>query len=82
MTFFYLLKPNFKRRKRKEEKKGGIKLWEFDWDQVNGFKYRVSDALKIVTPNSVKEARVKELKNEILNNDKLKLETMRRNHRT
>ena len=66
-------KKIFTKIRRKEEKKGGIKLWEFDWDQVNGFKYRVSDALKIVTPNSVKEARVKELKNEILNNDKLKV---------
>ncbi|TIA69079.1 hypothetical protein E3P91_03786 [Wallemia ichthyophaga] len=62
----------WKRIAKRQESKGGVHNWDFDWKQVEGFKYRVSDALRMVTPHAVREARVKELKNEILNNDKLK----------
>lgn len=63
----------WRRIAKKQESKGGVHSWDFDWKQVEGFKYRVNDALRMVTPHAVKEARVKELKNEILNNDKLKV---------
>jgi ATP-dependent RNA helicase DDX56/DBP9 len=40
--------------------------------QVEGFRYRVEDALRSVTGASVKEARLKDIKSEILNSEKLK----------
>ncbi|KDQ18941.1 hypothetical protein BOTBODRAFT_28422 [Botryobasidium botryosum FD-172 SS1] len=61
---------------RIEREQGGrgskIKEYKFDMKQVEAFRYRMEDALRAVTRNSVKEARVKELKAEILNSDKLK----------
>lgn len=39
--------------------------------QVEGFRYRVEDALKSVTKNTVREARIKEIKQEILASEKL-----------
>ncbi|KAG8814056.1 ATP-dependent DNA/RNA helicase, partial [Serendipita sp. 399] len=39
---------------------------------LSGFKYRMQDALRSVTGKAIKEARIKELKTEILNSDKLK----------
>ncbi len=50
-----------------------IKSYEFDWNLVEGFRYRVSDALRSVTRHAVREARVKEIKNELLNSEKLKV---------
>ncbi|KAF9070009.1 P-loop containing nucleoside triphosphate hydrolase protein [Rhodocollybia butyracea] len=49
-----------------------IKEYKFDMKQVEAFRYRMEDALRSVTRSAVKEARVKELKMEILNSDKLK----------
>ncbi|KAF8347774.1 P-loop containing nucleoside triphosphate hydrolase protein [Amanita rubescens] len=49
-----------------------IKEYQFDMKQVEGFRYRMQDALRSVTRSAIKEARIKELKNEILNSDKLK----------
>lgn len=49
-----------------------IKPYNFDKKQVDGFRYRLEDALRAVTGVAVREARVKELKNEILNSEKLK----------
>ncbi|KAI9090939.1 P-loop containing nucleoside triphosphate hydrolase protein [Phlyctochytrium arcticum] len=46
--------------------------FEFDMKQVSGFKYRADDALRAVTRVAIKEARMKELKMEILNSEKLK----------
>jgi superfamily II DNA/RNA helicase len=50
-----------------------IKEYKFDTKQVEGFRYRMDDAMRAVTRNAIKEARVKELKSEILNSDKLKV---------
>ncbi|KAJ3102580.1 ATP-dependent DNA/RNA helicase, partial [Phlyctochytrium planicorne] len=52
----------------------GRKLLEFTCDmaQVNAFKYRVDDAMKSITKTAVKESRLKEIKQEILNSEKLK----------
>jgi ATP-dependent RNA helicase DDX56/DBP9 len=40
---------------------------------LSGFRYRMEDALRSVTPKAVKEARIKELKAEVLNSGKLKV---------
>lgn len=49
-----------------------IKEYQFDMKQVEAFRYRMQDALRSVTRAAIREARVKELKTEILNSDKLK----------
>ncbi|RXW23056.1 hypothetical protein EST38_g2815 [Candolleomyces aberdarensis] len=49
-----------------------IKEYNFDMKQVEAFRYRMQDALRSVTKAAIREARVKELKAEILNSDKLK----------
>ncbi|KAG2172235.1 hypothetical protein INT43_004776 [Umbelopsis isabellina] len=61
-------------RVEKEQNKRGvnIKPYNFDKKQVDGFRYRLNDALRAVTGVAVREARVKELKNEIMNSEKLK----------
>lgn len=49
-----------------------LKEYRFDMQQVEGFRYRMEDGLRSVTRASVREARIKELKIEVLNSDKLK----------
>lgn len=58
----------------KQQAKSGfeIKPYQFDMNQVNGFRYRAEDAFRAVTGVAVREARVKELKEELINSDKLK----------
>jgi len=51
-----------------------IKEYQFDMKQVEAFRYRMEDALRSVTRAVIREARVKELKTEILNSDKLKVD--------
>jgi ATP-dependent RNA helicase DDX56/DBP9 len=46
--------------------------FSFKRSMVEGFRYRVEDTLRSVTRASIKEARVKELKAEILNSQQLK----------
>jgi UDP-glucose 4-epimerase len=46
--------------------------YSFKMSMVEGFRYRVEDTLRSVTRASIKEARVKELKAEILNSQQLK----------
>ncbi|KAJ2551150.1 ATP-dependent DNA/RNA helicase [Coemansia sp. RSA 1878] len=55
-----------------QQKQGEILPYKFDMTQVNGFRYRSTDALRMVTRNSIREARIKEIKQEILNSSKLK----------
>lgn len=52
----------------------GRKMVEFNVDmtKVEGFRYRVEDAFRAVTKVAIKEARLKELKKEILASEKLK----------
>lgn len=50
-----------------------IKEYQFDMKQVEAFRYRMEDALRAVTRSAIREARIKELKTEILNSDKLKV---------
>lgn len=49
-----------------------IKPYQFDMTQVEGFRYRAEDAFRAVTLAAIREARIRELKNEIMNSEKLK----------
>lgn len=63
----------FKRiQKRQAALEREIKQFAFDMAQVDGFRYRCLDALRAVTSVSVRDARIKEIKTEILNSEKLK----------
>lgn len=61
----------------KEQAARGSKIneYKFDMKQVEAFRYRMEDALRSVTRSAIKEARIKELKTEIMNSDKLKVMT-------
>lgn len=48
-----------------------LKSWHFDWKTLEGFRYRVNDALRAVTKVSVREARMREIRQELLKSDKL-----------
>ncbi|ODV81872.1 ATP-dependent RNA helicase DBP9 [Suhomyces tanzawaensis NRRL Y-17324] len=62
------------RRVLKQQLRNGfeIKPYQFDMKQVEGFRYRSEDAFRAVSQTAIKEARIKELKNELVNSDKLK----------
>ena len=50
-----------------------MREYVFDKKQVDGFRYRMEDALRAVTRYTIREARLKEIKQEILTSDKLKV---------
>jgi ATP-dependent RNA helicase DDX56/DBP9 len=50
-----------------------IKPFNLSPSLLSGFRYRMQDAFRSVTGKAVKEARIKELKNEVLNSGKLKV---------
>ncbi|OCK79969.1 putative ATP dependent RNA helicase [Lepidopterella palustris CBS 459.81] len=57
---------------RQQEKKGEPVIpYNFDMKRLDGFRYRLADALKGVTRIAIREARVRELRQEILKSDKL-----------
>ncbi|MGH0156218.1 UNVERIFIED_CONTAM: hypothetical protein FKN15_049264 [Acipenser sinensis] len=49
-----------------------LKPYEFKMKEIEGFRYRCRDAMRSVTKQAVKEARLKEIKQELLNSEKLK----------
>ncbi|XP_031555095.1 probable ATP-dependent RNA helicase DDX56 [Actinia tenebrosa] len=49
-----------------------FKPYQFKMEEIEGFRYRAKDALRAVTKSAVKEARLKEIKREIINSEKLK----------
>lgn len=55
-----------------EIEEGVFELLDLPTDELSNFRYRVEDILRGVTKAAVKEARVNELKIEMLNSDKLK----------
>lgn len=58
--------------KARQAKKGkDILDYQFNMSQVEGFRYRMQDALKAVTPNKIREARTREIKQELLKSEKL-----------
>ncbi|WFD35727.1 RNA helicase [Malassezia cuniculi] len=50
----------------------GATPWRYDTAQVDAFRYRMEDALRAVTRAAIKEARIQEIKTEILNSKALK----------
>ena len=58
---------------KSQAKKGDeVKPYEFDMKQVDAFRYRMSDALRAVTRTAVREARTREIRQELLKSEKLK----------
>ncbi|KAJ9080043.1 ATP-dependent DNA/RNA helicase [Entomophthora muscae] len=49
-----------------------IQPYQFDMNQVNGFRYRAEDALGRINKVRIRNARQKELRKELLNSEKLK----------
>ena len=49
-----------------------FKPFKFRMDEIEGFRYRARDVLRSITSIAIKEARIKEIKNELLNSEKLK----------
>uniref|UniRef100_A0A673N642 Probable ATP-dependent RNA helicase DDX56 n=1 Tax=Sinocyclocheilus rhinocerous TaxID=307959 RepID=A0A673N642_9TELE len=50
-----------------------LKPYGFKMEEIEGFRYRCRDAMRSVTKQAVKEARLKEIKQELLNSEKLKV---------
>lgn len=48
-----------------------IRPYEFDMDHVNRFRYRMEDAFRSVNKVAIREARVKEISDELINSEKL-----------
>ncbi|KAI3401258.1 hypothetical protein diail_11964 [Diaporthe ilicicola] len=58
---------------RQQQKQGKeVKPYVFDMKQVENFRYRMNDALRAVTRNSIREARTRELRQELLKSERLK----------
>ncbi|KAN0061270.1 ATP-dependent DNA/RNA helicase [Thecaphora frezii] len=55
-----------------QRERGGVKEWKFDRKQVEAFRYRMQDALRSVTKIAIREARIRELKDEVLRSERLK----------
>lgn len=59
--------------KARHAKKGQqIEDYHFDLKQVEGFRYRMNDALRAVTANAIREARTREIRQELLKSDRLR----------
>jgi ATP-dependent RNA helicase DDX56/DBP9 len=52
---------------------GRVREYVFDKKQVEAFRYRMEDALRAVTRYTIREARLKEIKQELLASEKLKV---------
>ena len=48
-----------------------LKPYQFNMAELDGFRYRARDAMRSITKIAVKEARLKEIKGELLNSQKL-----------
>lgn len=58
---------------KQQAKKGKeLKPYNFNKDQVDAFRYRMNDALRAVTKVAIREARTRELRQELLKSEKLK----------
>ena len=49
-----------------------VKAYHFDMKQVDAFRYRMIDALRAVTRMAIREARTRELRQELIKSEKLK----------
>ena len=63
-----LKKISFHQQKKGKE----VKPYHFDMKQVDAFRYRMNDALRAVTRTAIREARTRELRQELLKSEKLK----------
>ena len=54
--------------------------FKFDSEPVERFRYRSDDALRAVSTNAIKDARIKEIKNEILHSEQLKVMDINKTH--
>lgn len=65
------------KRVKDSEEYGGGEMKEWDWGgrkkEIEGFRYRMEDALRAVTTKRIQEARREEVKKELLNSEKLKV---------
>nr|CAB3237254.1 probable ATP-dependent RNA helicase DDX56 [Phallusia mammillata] len=55
-----------------EEEDTPLKPYQFKMEEIEGFRYRCKDAIRSVTKTRIREARVKEIRREMLNSEKLK----------
>lgn len=58
--------------KRQSKLGNEVKPYHFDMKQVDAFRYRMSDALRVVTRLAVQEARAREIRQELVKSEKLK----------
>lgn len=58
--------------KHQSKKGNDVKPYHFDMKQVDAFRYRMNDALRAVTRIAIREARTRELRQELLKSEKLK----------
>lgn len=58
--------------KQQTKKSKEVKPYDFDMKQVEAFRYRMGDALRAVTKIAVREARTRELRQELMKSEKLK----------
>ncbi|GAB7362822.1 hypothetical protein MBLNU230_g3125t1 [Neophaeotheca triangularis] len=59
--------------RQKQEKTGAeLEEWQFDMSKLEGFRYRMADALRSVTRIAIREARTRELRQELIKSEKLK----------
>lgn len=56
-----------------KQKQTLFKTFKFKMDEIEGFRYRARDVIRSITSVTIKEARLKEIKNELLNSEKLKV---------
>lgn len=60
------------RIKARQNKHGAdLEEWQFDTSKLEGFRYRLADAIRSVTRIAIREARTKELRQELINSTKL-----------
>ncbi len=50
-----------------------IKPFAFNLEEIGGFRYRARDAMRAVTRSVIREARLTEIRQEILNSKKLQV---------
>lgn len=55
-----------------ENQIGMLRPYQFKMEEIEGFRYRSNDALRAVTRIAIREARLKEIKAEMLTSEKLK----------
>ena len=58
--------------KREQERGFEIRPYAFDFGQVDSFRYRMEDALANVSKGAIRQARIKEIREQILRSDRLK----------